>query len=175
LLISVALGIPIVADDWLKESTKKRELLPLEDYLPETSEREKEWGFSMTAIWCRPQNGLLKGKTVYFTPALAKEYHPFKDIEAVCKAAGAERVKALKTSNDVKSSEYIILAVEKDDEFAMLLAHEGHTCFHRDILPMSILRGHLDLKSSEFHIRPTRSQEEEEEDTTGRRRRKRRS
>ncbi|KAF2185736.1 hypothetical protein K469DRAFT_631630 [Zopfia rhizophila CBS 207.26] len=159
LLLSIALGVPIVTDEWLKESAKKNRFLDTKSYIPEVPQQEEEWSFSMSNIWGEPQSDLLEGKIVYFTPALKKMYEPFKEVEDVCKAVGARRV-IHKPGKEVKdSTDTIILALEEGDPDAVLLAENGHTCYHRDLLTISILRGEFDLESDEFKIKPVSSQQ----------------
>ncbi|KAF2203219.1 hypothetical protein GQ43DRAFT_470171 [Delitschia confertaspora ATCC 74209] len=162
-LLAVALGVPIVTDNWLIDSTRKGHFLAPEDYIPNVPDQEKLWSFSMSAIWGQPQNHLLSGQTVYFTPALAATYKPFSEIEKVCKAVGAKQVRQPKALKDYKvyddDDDCIVLAVEQDDEHAIALAEDLHTCYHRDFLTTSILRGHFDFNGDEFQIRPTVSQE----------------
>ena len=175
-LLSVALGTPIVTDSWLQDSYTEGRFLSLEDYIPEVAGSEEEWGFSMSSIWSKPQAGLFEGKTLYFTQELAKTYKPFSQIQIVCKAVGAKQVKTPKQLKDFKvDADSIILGIEEDDQEAVALAKEGHTCYGRDLLTTSILRGTLDLESPEFKLAPTLSQEKKKKPASGGRGRRKKS
>ncbi|KAF2865159.1 hypothetical protein BDV95DRAFT_263294 [Massariosphaeria phaeospora] len=157
LLQGIALGIPIVTDKWLMDSAKEGNFLSLEPYMPKAATQEKEWNFSMARIWGNKQTELLHGRTIYFTPALKSSYDNFSEIEQVCKSVGARRTIS-KPGKEVKDSEgTIMLAAEKGDDDAIVLAHNGYTCFSKHLLTNSILRGSIDLESDEFKVNPTAS------------------
>ncbi|KAF2262857.1 hypothetical protein CC78DRAFT_618197 [Lojkania enalia] len=152
LLLCLALGIPIVTDKWLKESVKRNKFLRLEDFVPDIPDQEKEWGFSFSAVWKQAHPGLFKGKSVFFTPALKSVYTTFAEVEAVCKAVGAKKPVA-KPGKDT-----IILALEENDLDAAAYIEKGYTCYNKDLLTLSIMRGGLDLESDEFKISNVSSQ-----------------
>ncbi|KAF1962304.1 hypothetical protein CC80DRAFT_158821 [Byssothecium circinans] len=149
LLQSIALGIPIVTDQWLIDSSLAGRLLPLKPYMPSVPAQEKEWKFSLASVWSTPQNTLFEGYTILFTPALKATYADFKEVEQVCKAVGAKKVVCKRpTAKDVESAETILLAADEGDAEAV-----GGTCFSKDFLTMSILRGGaIDLESEEFQF-----------------------
>lgn len=159
LLLSIALGMRIVTDEWFFASSKAERLLNTDAFIPHDPDREKEWGFSMPAIVGKPQRNLLEGKTLYITPALKKDYGKggFKEIEEIAKTVGVEKVIS-KPARDVKDANYIMLALENGDLDAATLHEHGRKCFHKDLLSNSILRGHLDLDSDEFKVEPPSSQ-----------------
>lgn len=156
LLLSVALGLRIVTDDWILASSKAERLLKTDNFIPEIPGREKEWGFSMADIVGKPQRDLFAGKTLYFTPALKKDYQSgFKEIEHIAKTVGVKKVVS-KAARDLKFDEdCIILALEQGDLDAVMLHERQWACYHKDLLSTSILRGRLDLDSDEFVIEPT--------------------
>ena len=159
LLLSIALGMRIVTDEWFFASSKAERLLNTDAFIPHDPDREKEWGFSMSAIVGKPQRNLLEGKTLYITPALKKDYGKggFKEIEEIAKTVGVEKVIS-KPARDVKDADYITLALQNGDLDAATLHEYGRKCFHKDLLSNSILRGHLDLDSDEFKVEPPSSQ-----------------
>lgn len=164
LLQSIALGIPIVCDKWLIDSAKAGHFLPLRPYIPSAPAQEKEWNFSIAQIWNQPQNTLFQRYIIYFTPALKGTYAQFAEIEEVCKAVGARRVvvgKKAAGGKEVDAQDTILLAKEDGDEDAVALVESGKTCFSKDFLTNSILRGAVDLESDEFKIKagPTASEQ----------------
>ncbi|XPT01844.1 hypothetical protein M3J09_010970 [Ascochyta lentis] len=144
---AIALGIPIVTDRWLSESAKSEAFLDLSSYKPSVAQQEKEWGFDFEKVWGVAQTPF-KGYAIYFTPALKKTYTDFRDMDRVCQTVGA-KVVAKRTG---KSGKVIVLAKEEDDPDADKMIEDGETCYHKDLLTTSILRGTLDLDSDEFKI-----------------------
>ncbi|KAF2122721.1 hypothetical protein BDV96DRAFT_639289 [Lophiotrema nucula] len=156
LLLCIALGIPIVTDEWLKHSAKQGKLLALEFYMPSVPDQEKEWNTSLDEVLGNKQDTLFNGYTIYFTPTLKKAYHPFSEAEDVCRAAGAVKA-ASKITKDLNLENTIVLASDEDDD-AVALAENGFSCYTKDLLTLSILRGKLDLDSEDFKIIPRNSQ-----------------
>lgn len=152
LLQAIALGIPIVTDKWLIESTQANRLLPLQPYIPHIPTQEKDLRFSLATIWAVPQASLLTGYTIAITPALRQTYKTVAELEGVCKAVGARRVAP--TSGKKPDAETIVLAVDDKDPDVAALVDAGHPCFGKDFLTTSILRGKFDLESDEFRVRP---------------------
>ncbi|KAJ4376216.1 hypothetical protein N0V83_001498 [Neocucurbitaria cava] len=147
LLEAIALGIPIVTDKWLLDSAKAGHLLALREHRPSVSKQEEEWNFKLDKVWGTPQ-APFEGYTIHFTPELRKSYADFKEIEQVCETVGA-KVATKKPSRDEK---LVVLAKgDKDKELAKLM-QEGFTCYTKDLLTNSILRGQVDLDSDEFMI-----------------------
>lgn len=155
LLQAIALGIPIVTDSWLKESAKRGKFLNPRKFSPKVPDQEAEWGFSLAVVWSQPQTDLFQSKTIYFTQALQK-IPSFKEMQEVCKIVGAKKV--LTNSKGIKDKNTIIMALEEGDEEAVALAKEGHPCYSKDLLTLSILRGEVDLENDELKLNPTTSQ-----------------
>ncbi|CAI6332728.1 unnamed protein product [Periconia digitata] len=149
LLHSIALGIPIVTDAWLVDSTTEGHFLPLEDYKPLCEKQEQDWGFDIEKIWGVPQDSLFAEYTIVFTPALKAKYKVFTEIENVCRAAGAAKVlvkvPGTKEESDPKGT--IVLAVGTEDTKAF----KGRM-FDKEFLPRAILRGRVEVESEEFRI-----------------------
>lgn len=146
-LQAIATGTPIVTDKWLADSAKAGHFLSVDAYKPSAPKQEKEWSCRLEDVLGQPQTPF-EGYTIHFTTSLHSAYKPFTEIEQVCKAAGA---KVTKKKMD-KSEKVIILAVDEGDKEAEKLMQDGVTCYKRDLLPFSILRGVLDLDSDEFKI-----------------------
>jgi hypothetical protein len=150
LLQSIALGIPVVTDKWLLDSSKDGRLLALADYIPSAPQQEKEWKCNLSAIWNTPQNTLFNGYTIHFTPALKAAYKDFAEIEKVCKAAGVKKVVSKKlTAKDAAAEQTIVLGAAEGDDVEVL---GEKMCFGKDFLTNSILRGQVDISSNEFAI-----------------------
>ncbi|KAH7132169.1 hypothetical protein B0J11DRAFT_520989 [Dendryphion nanum] len=146
LLLGIALGVPIVADAWLTESAKQGRFLDLKRYVPE----------SLSGIWGVPQRDLLRDKIVYFTSALRAHYTPFREVEQVCKAVGAKKV-STKPGKELKISEkadIVLFALNETDPEVATFTENGHTCYSRDMLTHSILRGFFDFTSDDFRLNP---------------------
>jgi hypothetical protein len=158
LLFCIALGVPIVTDEWLLDSAKEGRLLELEAYRPHFPTQERDWDFSFDNIW---KKEVFQGYNIYFTPALKATYKPFTEVDELCKAAGARRAVS-KLGKEVKDKDItdntILLALNgENDEDAVVIMKNGYTCYTRDLLTLSILRGKLDLESDEFKIKPAAS------------------
>lgn len=120
--------------------------MSVDAYQPTAPAKEQEWNFKLQDVLGRPQTPF-EGYTIYFTSALHSMYKPFTEIEQVCKAAGAKVAPKL----GKKTEKVIILAMDDDKEAGKLMA-DGITCYSRDLLPISIFRGRLDLDSDEFKL-----------------------
>lgn len=144
---AIALGVPIVTDKWLYDSAKADEFLDLSPYQPSVPEQEKEWQFDLSKVWGVAQTPF-KGYTLYFTPALKKTYTNFKEMEQVCNTVGAK----VASKRSSKSDKLIVLANQEEDPDTEKMIEEGETCYTKDLLTTSILRGTLDLESDEFKI-----------------------
>lgn len=127
------------------------QFLSVQDYRPSVSEQESEWNFSLKDISGTPQRPF-EGRTIHFTSKLQAQYAAFAEIEQVCLAAGASRVTKRKPSKDS-----IVLGAEDGDEEVAKFMEDGSTCYGRDLIPMSIFRGALDLDSEEFRIKDAAS------------------
>jgi hypothetical protein len=161
LLLCVALGVPIVSDEWLLDSAKDGRFLDLEAFRPHFPAQERDWNFSFEDIWKKPKKEVFQGYSIYFTPALRAVYKPFSEVDELCKAAGARRA-LTKLGKEIKDKDIadntILLALNgDDDEDAATILSNGYTCYTRELLTLSILRGELNLESEEFKIKPATS------------------
>ncbi|TKA75362.1 hypothetical protein B0A49_03333 [Cryomyces minteri] len=134
-LLSLAFGKTVVTDEWVSKSSDAK------------------------SCFTQP-------KILYFTPSLRKDYGGgFKEIEKIAKAVGAARViskpprELPAISNGTSEPETIVLALEHGDSEVSILSEKGWTCYRKELLSNSILRGHLDLASDEFKIQPSASQQ----------------
>lgn len=148
-LQAIATGTPIVTDKWLTDSAKAGYFLVLDAYRPSAPAKEKEWNFKLQDVLGQPQTPF-HGYTIHFTTSLHAIYKPFTEMEHVCKTAGAKVTKKKMEKN--KSENIIVLAHEEDDKEGEKLMQDGFTCYNRDLIPLSIFRGNLDLESDEFKI-----------------------
>jgi hypothetical protein len=148
LLQAVATGASVVTDKWLLDSAKAGHFLSVDAYQPSAPKQENEWKFKLADVLGQAQTPFT-GYTIHFTSSLLSTYNPFTEIEQVCKAAGAAKVTKKKMD---KSKQVIVLAMDSHDKEADRLMEDGISCYNRDILPCSILRGTVDLDSDEFKI-----------------------
>jgi hypothetical protein len=163
-LHAIARGAPIVTDSWLLDCAKAERLVSLHSYTPSASDQEKEWKFKLDDVLGQPQSPF-EGYTIHFTKSLKTIYKPFSEIEEVCKAAGAKKVTSSRMD---KTGDIIVLAKEDDDAEAQKLMQDGVTCYTRDLVTFSILRGSLDLDSKEFQIQPLTEDAPKEKKKRGR-------
>jgi hypothetical protein len=116
----------------------------LASYKPSFPEQEEEWKFDFAKVWNQPQT-IFEGYTIYFTTG-------FKDKSqygSVCKAAGA---KVTSSKKQIQDDNTIVIAKEEDDPEAEKLIQDSVTCYTKDLLTTSILRGKVELGSNEFKI-----------------------
>ncbi|KAH7380347.1 hypothetical protein DE146DRAFT_293797 [Phaeosphaeria sp. MPI-PUGE-AT-0046c] len=147
-LQAIAAGIAIVTDKWLLDSAKAGRFLSVDAYKPHAPEQEEEWDIKLDNVLGQPQTPF-NGYTLHFTTSAHAAYKPFADIEHVCKTAGAKITTKKKID---KNSKTVVIAADESDKEAEKLIQDGIACYYRGILPMSILRGTLDLGSQEFKV-----------------------
>lgn len=152
----MAIGIPIVTEKWLSDSAKRKQFLSQHNYIPSNPEQEDEWNYSLRRIWSQKQPDLFKGYTIYFTPALKQLYDSFKDIEYLCKLAGARRTMS-KPGREVMvvDDQTILLGLAEKDPDSKNLVGRDFTCFSKDFLTFAIMRGEANVESDEFKITAT--------------------
>jgi hypothetical protein len=146
------MGIPIVTDKWLISSHKAKRLLSPAGFTPQDRNFEKTWRCSLEDVRGTPQDKLFSGKIIYFTPTMRENHESFvQDIKDIVNLAGAHRV--ARTIPMRFDKHVIVIAADGDyDPDAEALHKAGMTCYTRDLLTTSILRGLLDLGSGEFVI-----------------------
>lgn len=154
LLLAVALGKPVVFDEWLSKSVKAKKLLATSKFAVHDAKRQKEWGYDPTNVSDR--GDLLQGMTIHVTPALKELWGTtaFSDVTTLAKALGAKTVVVGKykraKEGDIRA---IALGLESGDGDCNTLLSKGETCYNRDLITISVLRGTLDLDSEEFVIK----------------------
>jgi hypothetical protein len=155
ILRAVALGKPIVTEDWARQCAKQKSFLHLEKFLARDEEKEKEWG--VPESWSGGEESradLMKGYTLYITPSLKNDYGTgYKDIEDLAKLVGVKKVIS-KPSRDAPEDEEstVLLGLHHGDLDLIALHGKGRKVYEKDFLPMSILRGKL--CSDDFDIEP---------------------
>ncbi|EMC99231.1 hypothetical protein BAUCODRAFT_22495 [Baudoinia panamericana UAMH 10762] len=145
-LRTIALGKPVITENWVSQSQIAKELLDPTDYLHP--------GVRDTAGDDRSL--LFQGKTLFFTNALHAEYgEGWSNIKALANECGASRVEkgtAGKASEVTPRSEVIIFGRKENDESVLRLTMDGRTVYQKDLLTQSVLRNALDLESDEFML-----------------------
>ncbi|KAI9844704.1 MAG: hypothetical protein M1837_005446 [Sclerophora amabilis] len=180
LTLSVALGKPIVTDNWVTDSQRAGRLLDVTTttaaaatYLPQDPQRETAWGIDLAASISRGVSGIkvLRGYTVGLTPTLAKDLGPAaKELEHIISTAGADSVVPTTrlppppdpaehpphppNKNNNNDNNTLILASEHDPDAAALANSGWTTLYTKDLISLSILRGRLETDTDEFRIRP---------------------
>lgn len=148
LLLAVAWGKPVVRDEWVAECAKQGKVLDTSQY-----PAKKTWGIDLNATSGRDRCRLFAGRSLYITPALKKEYGDgYQAIQQLAKVVGFTSVTS-KPARGASIKDYtVVLAKETDDLDASTLLDLGYTCYCKDLLSFSILRGELDLEHDEFKI-----------------------
>lgn len=142
LLLSLLLEKTITTDSWLSKSASVGKVLDPAAYTPPDLELEID------------RRQLFKGKTIFVTPSLKKDYGSsgFKEVQDLARLAGAEAMvsKTPRTPKDVEGM--VVLGLGKDDLDSIGLMDKGVECYSRELLSTSILRGSLDLGDDEFKL-----------------------
>lgn len=161
LLLAVALGKDVIKDKWLIDSARQGRLLPPTSYLAEDPDRETEWGVKLEDSVARGKLGVkpFAGWTIYFTPTLKKELGSgFLELKELALLVGANAVHPKIPNGAEHSPKTLVLASEHDKD-ASLLEEAGWTCYSKDVISLSILRGRFDHESGEFQIQPSSSRQ----------------
>lgn len=158
LILAVMLGKDIVTDNWVTDSIKANDLLSLVGYLPRDPKKEAEWGISLDEAIYRGRTKdlqILKGQTIIFTPSSKKELGKsgFDELKEIVKCAGAKGVSStLPRKSPEETPSTIVIGTQDSTEMAEL-QKLGYSLYVKDIISLSVLRGHLDLESDEFLIK----------------------
>jgi hypothetical protein len=153
ILKAVALGKPVVGQKWVTSSTK--ELADPRGFILRDAETEREWRLPHDWSTGNGRDGLFGGRAIYVTPALKSSYGAsFKDIVDIGKAIGSKvfssPAKKLVTED---TNVHILLGLDANDADAITLLDAGITVYSKEMLPMAILRGHVDIPNTEWCIR----------------------
>ena len=153
---SVALGIDIVTDKWLNESSAARYLLDVAPFLPQDPANEALWGFTLRDAIARGKAGVraFQGVSVIFSTSLWKELKgAAREMESIARAAGAIKVltRTPKEGPIADDPTTVVLATENDKD-AEAMRTLGWTLYGKDFLSLSVLRGRIDLESDEFQL-----------------------
>ncbi|KAF2816854.1 uncharacterized protein BDZ99DRAFT_564685 [Mytilinidion resinicola] len=159
LLRAIVLGVAIVTDDWFISSHAMGRLLNPDRFAPRDHKNEKAWGFSLYDVLGKEQRTIFSGMTICFTPAMKEHHNSFiTEMRDIVLEAGAEKVITRAATGVKDDGNTIVIAVsDEKDTNAAILQDRGMTCYTRDLLSTSILRGSLDLESDEFIIKPDSS------------------
>ena len=152
LLHALALGKPIVSDDWLQHSIDVNMLKDYTHYLTKDVTRERQWKCKLRESHDKYRNGFkpFDEMTVAITPGLKSELGDlYEGICTVALAAGAEEATSRTPRRSENAEEMIWLAKERDPLLDQL---DGQQVFKKDLVTMSVLRANLDLESDEFRL-----------------------
>ncbi|MCJ1333734.1 hypothetical protein MMC10_010434 [Thelotrema lepadinum] len=158
-LHALALGKPIVTDDWLLDSVEAKFRKAHFPYWAKDVAKEREWRCKIRDTSIQFNNGLklFEDKSIVVTPALKAELGSdlFDGLGTVALAAGAESFESrtlyrAQTKKKEDAERTIWLAKEKDP---LLQELEGQNAFSKDLVAMSVLRAELDLESEEFRLK----------------------
>jgi hypothetical protein len=150
ILKAVALGKPIISDEWVRQSLKKDAVLDPTKFLAQDECAEQQ--MEAPATWSHgtnpPRADLFGGRTVYMTPALKKSLGAgFNEIRGLVKLLGARDATSFPVNGgtDVKADKYVVLGLETGDEDGAGLFRSGVPVYSKDLVSVAILRGQLDL------------------------------
>lgn len=140
LLLAVALGKPVVRDEWVTECAKAGKLVDMDDYMPKDT-TDIEW-----KVDNQGRQDLFKGKHLLVTPALKKFYglKMWEEIQLLADAVGFVSITSTSARNAKLSRETIIVGKETEDLDLISLIEDENICYSKDLLSSSILRGNLD-------------------------------
>ncbi|KAH9821456.1 FHA domain binding [Teratosphaeria destructans] len=149
-LRSLALGKLVVSEQWAFRSFAEKKLLRPEDFVYDALQDRNA-----------PDEGVFKGKTLFFTKALQQEYGDgWDDVQTLIDEAGPASASTGSSSDASQAAQCegtILLGSRGDDPDAAKLSHEyGHRVYSKDLLTTAILRGKLDTDSDEFLLTPAK-------------------
>jgi len=151
LLLAVALGQPIVRDEWVTECAKAGKFVDMDDYMPKNT-TDIDWKDILGEDQCGRQD-LFKGTHLLVTPALKKSYGKmWEDIQVLADVIGFESVTSTSARNANLSRDTIVIGKETEDLDLISLIEEDVTCYSKDLLSSSILKGNLD-RNDEFIVK----------------------
>lgn len=156
ILLSVALGKQILSDAWLTQSALQGEVLDTEPFeLAKKSKQKYDVEAGDLVKDGKSRKALLKGRTLFVTPAMKREYgvKGYSDLESLAKVIGAKEL-ICKSKRGIKPTDNdLIIGSEKySDIDAIGLMEQGAKVFHKEKLSLSIFRGELDLQNDEFRM-----------------------
>ena len=141
LLRTLAMGNLVATDEWVLRSKEAGHLLDPDGYIHED--------LADTAELSRSK--LFRGKTLFFTDKLVKDYGAagWANIEILAQEAGASHVeKGTASKGGKKKGQGNVIffgSDESDSDVKRLIEEYDRTVYHKDLLTQSILRGAVDL------------------------------
>jgi hypothetical protein len=150
-LTAVALGKPIISDEWVRQCLKREAVLDPAAFLARDAraERQMDAPVSWSSGAAPPPRDLFGGRTVYVTPALKKALGAgFGEVRALVKLLGARDATSFPAGDggaDVGSDRYIVIGLEAGDADGAALFRSGVAVYSKDLVSLAILRGRLDL------------------------------
>lgn len=158
LLLAICHGKEIVTEKWLLESAKQHKLLQTTQYIPQDSQHEQEWAFSLREAIKRGRSGMshiLQGRIVCMTKRLQESLNDklILELSKVSTALGAEDVRKAAPSKNTMSKlgqTLLVIGYGASDPDAAKVTEAGIPLYGRDVLTMAALRGRLDLADFEI-------------------------
>ncbi|KAF2418461.1 hypothetical protein EJ08DRAFT_707282 [Tothia fuscella] len=131
-LLAVALGKPILSDEWATQSAKAKALLAPTQFHVRDTVKEANW--NLPSDWSSgiPRTNLFHGYNIFVTPKLKEFYGSgYKDIQNLLKILGMPKIKSAAAREYVDSPKMIILALPpgNEDLDAEVLGHKGYACY----------------------------------------------
>ncbi|KAL8742931.1 MAG: hypothetical protein Q9190_004662 [Brigantiaea leucoxantha] len=160
-MLSMLTGKEIVADSWITRSAKQGKLLDFSLFRVKDLERKREWRTTLNNVIERSRQGvrLFQGWTFNFTPNARRELGKnFVAVKEIALNAGAACVRgfAPRKAPEVTPSTIVIASTRDKDVHA--LYERGWRSYTKDLITVSVLRGHLDVRSEEFAVTSEKSE-----------------
>ena len=147
-LVSLALGKRVVADQWIEDSMKADRFLDLDAYIHDD--------LAETAGIDRGE--LFKKKTLFITDAQMKAYgEGIADIKGLATAVGAWKVESgsVRKGSSMPAAGTIFLGGDCNDQDALNLTKAGHIVYQKALLTQSIIIGELLVDDEALKWQPT--------------------
>lgn len=148
-LLALAGGRPIVEIKWLADSRREGAFVPASAHLLQDTEKEKEYGFSISGSFQAARSRLVfEGVEIFFTPSFLKEEKDGgKDIRTIVMTAGAlvaasppQRLRKRQGGGEEKGLGALVVAVPSDREWAGRALRNGVPILGRDHLLRAVMR-----------------------------------
>lgn len=159
LLQAILHGMHIVNEEWLIGTHQARAFVDPAQFVPSDPDHELEWSFEISSAVKRGRDGfprLLEGITVWLTVRLKQSLSNkiIRDLSNVASGLGAADIKhgIPKTRVQRERMTDLVIGIEQDPQ-ATEVGHLGHKLYEKEILTMAVLRGVLELESTDFMVK----------------------
>ena len=158
LVLSVAMGKPIIFDRWISACIQANELVYWPPFLASDTKLEGRTSFKLSEAIQRGKDGCtpLEGYNILITPTKRSTLGvaAFLDLSRISRQAGAAKIatlnkQKLKVAAERRSAKQLAIFDNSDPDLELGLEN-GWRCYTSDVIIVSVLRGTLDEESDEF-------------------------